>query len=197
MNRYVMPVLALLLAPAAAHAAPVQWKSADGGNDHYYEFILAPNVKWTDAKVAAEQKTFDGVNGYLATATSAGESDFLGANFPGQAGTVQNAWLGGYQDHNAPDFAEPAGGWRWVTGEPFVYTNWFNYLPLQPDNDGGNQDYIRSNVYFLWDDFYNDPSNPSLQYVSGYLVEYPVPEPTSLGLIALALCARPRRRRTH
>ena len=31
-------------------------------------------------------------------------------------------WLGGYQDTSTPDYREPGGGWRWVTGEPWGYT---------------------------------------------------------------------------
>src|SRR5262249_27815933 len=107
----------------------------------------------------------------------------------------QNGWLGGYQDRNAPDYSEPAGGYRWVTGEPFVYTNWFTSGPVEPDNDGGNQDYIRSSVSWQWDDFQNDPSNPSVQYVSGYFVEYSVPEPIAIGLIVLVACMSNRQAR--
>jgi hypothetical protein len=28
-------------------------------------------------------------------------------------------WLGGYQDRNSPQYAEPYGAWKWVTGEPW------------------------------------------------------------------------------
>jgi hypothetical protein len=177
---------------SVAYAAPVQWTSASGGNNHYYDFVFSPNIKWTDADVAAQNLTFDGVHGYLATITSAGENAFMATEFPGEAGPFQNGWLGGFQDHTATNYSEPAGGWSWVTGEPFTYLNW---VSGQPDNSGGNQDYIRSNVSFEWDDFANDPSNPSIQYVSGYFVEYVVPEPGTLGLLVLAACSLTRRRR--
>jgi hypothetical protein len=174
-------------------ASPLQWKSTQGGNDHYYEFILAPNIFWTDAKSAAQALTFAGVHGYLATVTSAPESAFMAANFPEEAGPFQNGWLGGYQDMGAPDYVEPAGGWRWVSGEAWAYTNWFTSGPVEPDNLNGNQHFMRSNVGFQWDDFQNDPSNPSIQFVSGYFVEYPTPEPGSLFLVVTAGVAFRRR----
>jgi hypothetical protein len=30
-------------------------------------------------------------------------------------------FVGGFQDRSAADFVEPGGGWRWVTGEPFMF----------------------------------------------------------------------------
>ena len=30
----------------------------------------------------------------------------------------------GFQDLNDPMYSEPGGGWKWITGEPWVYTNW-------------------------------------------------------------------------
>jgi hypothetical protein len=37
------------------------------------------------------------------------------------SGQWDGPWIGGYQDSNA---SEPEGGWNWVTGEPWIYTNW-------------------------------------------------------------------------
>lgn len=180
----------VLLGAGFTEAAPIQWSSSSGGNNHYYEFVNSPNIKWTDAKVAAAARTFSGVRGYLTTITSADENAFMATNFPEEAGDFLNGWLGGYQDHSAAGYSEPAGGYRWVTGEAFAYTNW---VPSEPDNAGG-QDYIRSSVGFQWDDFGNDPSNPSLQYISGYFAEYSVPEPASLAVAALVALIAVRRR---
>lgn len=171
---------------ALAGAQPVQWPAGAGGNDHYYEFVVAPNIKWTDADAAARLRSFHGVSGYLATITSAAENAFMADNFSAEAGPFQDGWLGGYQDTTAPDYSEPAGGWRWVSGEPWAYTNWFSGIPHQPDDDGGNQNYLRSNVNFQWDDLENVPSSPALQLISGYFVEYPIPEPAAPLWLALA-----------
>ena len=183
-----------------ASAAPVQWTAAAGGNGHYYEFVYDPNVTWTNARAAAAARTYAGLAGYLATVTSAAESSFLQANFPAQAGADQNGWLGGYQDRSAPDYSEPAGGYRWVTGEPFVYTNWYtSATQSEPDNINDAQDYIRETTNWQWDDFGNDPSNPSIQFISGYFTEYgtvAVPEPVAAApLAAVAMIAGRRRAR--
>src|SRR5689334_4864114 len=103
--------VAIVCLAISASAAPIQWSAAAGGNDHFYEFVVAPNIKWTDASAAAQARSFDGVQGYLATLTSAGENAFMAANFSAEAGPDQNGWLGGYQDTTAPDYSEPAGGW--------------------------------------------------------------------------------------
>jgi hypothetical protein len=72
-----------------------------------------------------------------------------------------------------------------------VYTNW--YLD-QPDNSGGRQEYIRSNADWAWDDFPDNPINPSVQYISGYFVEYTVPEPGSVGIFGVMSLLLARRR---
>jgi hypothetical protein len=45
--------------------------------------------------------------------------------------------MGAYQDRTAPDYSEPSGGCRWVTGEPWGYTDWF---PGEPNNDSNVHD---------------------------------------------------------
>ena len=127
---------------------------------------------------------FDGVHGFLTTDTSTAETSFLATTFGYLGDTAfQGGWLGGFQNTSSPDYSEPAGGWQWVTGEPWSYTNWF---PTEPDNAGGDQNYLRINSpAFGWDDMQDDPYNPSVQYISGYFVEYAVPEPASLGVLAV------------
>jgi hypothetical protein len=175
----ILAALIICVAVSSVPAAPIQWPASLGGNDHYYEFVLQPELRWTDAKTLAEGRTFNGAHGYLATVTSAGESNFMASHWPERGGADQNGWLGGWQDLLAPNYSEPAGGWKWVTGEPWVYTNWHT-ASGQPDNSGGSQNYIRSNADWQWDDFPDNPINPSVQYISGYFVEYTVPEPGML-----------------
>jgi hypothetical protein len=172
-----------------ASADPVQWPISSGGNGHYYDFVSAPNILWTDANTAAQSLVFHGVNGYLATLTSAAENNFLFSTFSAEAGPLQEGWLGGYQDTSAPDYSEPSEGWRWVTGEPWSYTAWANG---EPDNLGGNQNYLRGGS--TWDDMSNNPTNESVQFVSGYFVEYPVPEPGSCTMLIGSLVLVARRR---
>jgi hypothetical protein len=62
------------------------------------------------------------------------------------------AWLGGSQK---PDSPEPAGGWTWVTGEPFGFTNW---SPGQPDNAGEEESLLQMYRNGLWNDNSDSPT---------------------------------------
>jgi hypothetical protein len=102
---------------------------ADSG--HFFEAVDPLIVTWQGAKDLTESR-----GGYLATIASDAENQFVFSAADDQsfwrAGVFQNygPWLGGFQDQGA---AEPAGGWQWVTGEPFEYTAWRNGEP----NDQG------------------------------------------------------------
>ncbi|MEM8860106.1 MAG: choice-of-anchor L domain-containing protein, partial [Chloroflexota bacterium] len=90
------------------------------GNGHYYEYVEAPNMTWTDAKAAAEGKDFYGLQGYLATVISAGENGFVATKLEG------NGWIGATDD---PAYTpEPDNGidkkWYWATG-PEADTHFF------------------------------------------------------------------------
>ncbi len=107
-------VVGALVAGGAAQAQQaVQWRVEDGGNGHWY--ALCPTVaSWPSLRTTAQQ-----TGGYLVTLTSAQEWSWVKSNFeiPYQTGR----FVGAYQDRLAPDFAEPAGGWRWVSGETFQF----------------------------------------------------------------------------
>ncbi len=70
---------------------------------------------------------------------------------------------------------EPAGGWQWVTGEPFTYTNWKFGEP----NDAFAEDTISTFIGGQWNDGNSAGVHP-------YLVEYdfttPPPEIELQGL---------------
>jgi hypothetical protein len=152
---------------ARPQLGPVQWKIEDGGNGHYYEFVPG-NISWTEAKRAAEARVFQGVNGHLATITSAAEKEFMRKALP-----AHKAWLGGYQDTQAPDYSEPAGGWRWVTGEKWDYTNWST---MSPDEFDPHQDFLVLDPGAPpWEDGTRWDDAPDNYEVAGYYVEYPTP----------------------
>ena len=66
--------------------------------------------------------------------------------------------------------AEPAGGWSWVTGEPFSYQNW---AALQPNNNQ-NENHIQFHGHNApgsaptW----NDLNDTNITYVRAYIIEY-------------------------
>jgi hypothetical protein len=174
--RLIVVCVALTVCISSANfgfALPVEWPASQAGNDHHYDFV-AGNYSWGAASMAADAGMYLGMPGHLATITSPEERSFLSAHFTRRFGDVPIGWLGGYQDNGAGDFVEPAGGWRWVTGESWIYTNWWTDVGF-PDNHGGGQDYLRTQGRFLWDDVEHSPSAGT---VFGYYVEY-APIPTS------------------
>lgn len=167
-------------------AAPVQWTVAQGGNGHWYQYVATPDLNWDQAKAAAEASSWQGLQGYLATITSAEENAWIIANiWIAPAGTI---WLGGYQDRSASDYSEPGGGWRWVTGETWSYTYWG--IKPSTGNEPNNgfyyskqheeEDWLAVLAYPTsyttpcpWNDTtYTDGYSPSQSNSSGYLVEY-------------------------
>ena len=135
-------------------ASVTQWSIADGGNGHWYEYISTGRA-WDAARNDAEAR-----GGYLATATSAAENTFINTLYPASAAP----WMGGYQDKAAPNYVEPAGAWRWVTGETWSYTNWNTG---QPDNGSNAEHYLQGNYSSSkkWNDF---TGSSTLAYVIEY-----------------------------
>lgn len=137
-------------------AVPPNALTQNSSNGHYYE-LVSSNLNWDQAKAAAQAKSYLGVTGHLATITSAQEQSFVTDQFFGRT-----AWLGGIQ---AAGSAEPSGGFGWVTGEPFSYTNWDT---AEPNNVNGNEDAINLNNSTRWNDASRSTTAPY------YLAEYDV-----------------------
>jgi Lectin C-type domain len=126
-------------------------------NGHYY-LIVEQETTWQQARLLAESMVFMGVQGHLATITSEAENTFVTT----QLGDTAGAWLGGAQPLGSE---EPAGGWRWITGEPWVYTNWDEGEPNNTYLGGWGKDatgqseerlqYHRNGTH--WNDLPDDP----------------------------------------
>jgi hypothetical protein len=140
-------------------------------NGHNYQIVHTPGrVTWEAANAGALAR-----GGHLATIGSAAENAFIAALAGAdatlwqidEAGNGQGPWIGGLQAGGA---AEPAGGWGWVTGEPFVYTNW---AVGEPNNLNGIEHHLQifgkgtlTGPY--WNDILHDTPVGGL----GYVVEY-------------------------
>jgi hypothetical protein len=117
----VLVVTSLLAAASGALASPIQWKVADGGNDHFYNVIgVSKGISWADANTAAIAK---GSGWHLVTITSAAENAFVYSLVAGKSqfwqvngGNATGPWIGATKSGNGP--------FTWVTAEPFTYTNW-------------------------------------------------------------------------
>lgn len=169
-----------------SQAKVVQWPAAIGGNDHFYEVIEVPGgISWPEANDRAMLS-----GGYLATITSAAENSFVyslldyDTHFVGE--WDWGPWLGGFQTDKS---MEPYGGWEWVTGETFVYTNW---KPGNPDNQGGNEDYLHFLQGPMWNDIAPNGAWNTIP-LGAYITEY-IPEPATFVLFGLAAFLVRRRR---
>ena len=129
-------VVTLFAASTAQAQQAVQWRVQDGGNGHWYLGVrTAQPLSWTQARSATES-----AGGHLATAIDAAEFERIKAiaGAPGLWSDRVGPWLGGYQDRTSPEYSEPLGGWRWVTGETW-YAQW---IPGEPNNARGGEDYL-------------------------------------------------------
>jgi hypothetical protein len=128
----------VLLAAFPAGAQWVRWEPSAGGNGHWYQAVRNTNgYNWTQVNELARAES-----GYLATITSVAENAFVvslinSPEFFQAIGGGSGPAIGGFQPEGSP---EPDGGWTWVTGEAWGYTNWTpptNGFPQMPDNAGG------------------------------------------------------------
>ena len=170
---------------AFAQSPRIQWKATDGGNNHYYEVpVPIDRLSWDAAKQAAEAK-----GGYLATITSQAENDFIKGLLP--TGNWFN-WIGGTKLY--PDGS--VGEWRWITGEPWSYTNWSPGNPNYPSFEHVAQIYgFAAELPGTWND--STKTSDGGGGLFSYVIEYDGPmvplapqkiflafdQPSSFGLI--------------
>jgi hypothetical protein len=157
----VLFIASMALVATGVFADPVQWLVSEGGNGHYYEAVDGP-MSWNAAAVGAASLEWEGCLGHLATITSAAEDEFILTSVGGRGGF----WLGATQQ---PGSVEPDGGWTWITGEAWDYTNWY---PDEPNNDG-DEKYLMT-VWWDTSNRWNDEEEPPYD-VYGFYVEYEPP----------------------
>ena len=103
-------------------------------------------MTWSNAQAYAES-----IGGYLVTINDASEEQWLKQTF----GTTQELWIG-LSDK------ETEGTFKWASGEAVEYTNW---VPNEPNNGGGNSDYVRMNFGNRdsgWGDYYHSKYLPGI-----------------------------------
>jgi len=120
---------------ALCDAAPIYW-TGPGGNGHGYEGVDTV-ISWTDLSALADSK-----GGHVVTITSAAEQAFVFSNFGGM-----RRWIG------ATD-AVTEGTFKWVTNEPFAFTNWELGEPNDDINGGtsNGEDLAELKVNGKWND---------------------------------------------
>ncbi|MES2462529.1 MAG: hypothetical protein V4671_18250 [Armatimonadota bacterium] len=148
---------------------PVKQKKVNPGvvifnpaNNHYYQSFDG-SMTWQEAYKEASLHTFQGVKGHLATVTNQEEYDFIvGSLF------VYDSWSGGYRDATQLT-AVPNHGWKWITGEPWGYTNWNEGAP--------NDKELKAKVLSFWTGSQKWSAHDITHKPWGYVVEYPTGKP--------------------
>ena len=143
-------------------------------NGHYYEFVPSIGITWNNARTAAANRTYYGLQGYLATITAADEAQLSGEQAAGAG------WIGGSDEANE-------GVWRWMTGPENGtvfwnggingttpnFANWNNGEP----NNIGDEDYAHITapgvgILGSWNDLSNTGEASGDYQPKGYIVEY-------------------------
>ena len=182
MKKYFVVLIVVIISNVSC-ASLIQWEQSDGGNGHYYEVVTAPSVTWSNAQADAESK-----GGYLATITLEEEQEFIFNLLLSSTTQTGGYWIGMLEGEE--------GGYGWVTGEDYSYSNW---CPGQPDNWGNGNE---NRVHILWTETesestfsrrgtWNDVVEsgyggfyPHDVARAGYIIEV-VPEPVTISLFAL------------
>ncbi|MCH7547489.1 MAG: hypothetical protein IID30_13900 [Planctomycetes bacterium] len=153
----------------------VFWPSTDGGNDHFYQAVKVPaGISWTDADAMAIS-----LGGHLATLTSLEENDWVFNNIVNDPSLwtfnadAKGPWIGGFQNPASPSYSEPNGGWEWVTGEAWGFTNW---MSGQPDNAFPGEHYLHffnipdEIIVNQWNDIWDEAGFKIISFVVEYSV---------------------------
>ncbi|ALG67585.1 hypothetical protein AL038_07585 [Beggiatoa leptomitoformis] len=153
---------------------PLQWRKAEGGNDHWYQRIIINSIDWNSARIAAEAATWEGMRGHLVTITSAEENAFLVTAFLGERSNSlcivpslicsrvwYSYWLGGQWDNTLKV--------AWITGEEntFSLPPFPAYYSEEPTFQGFIPLMTASTYELAW---YNPVTQPL--FANGYLIEY-------------------------
>lgn len=143
-------------------------------NGHYYEYVPAIGITWNNARTAAANRTYYGLQGYLATITAPDEAQLSGEQSAGAG------WIGGSDE-------QTEGIWEWMTGPEIGmifwnggingttpnYANWNNGEP----NNAGDEDYAHITapgvgILGSWNDLSNTGEASGDYQPKGFIVEY-------------------------
>ncbi|MDO4562716.1 MAG: lectin-like protein [Clostridia bacterium] len=123
--------------------------------------LFDESLSWAEANDYCKN-----LGGHLATVNSSEENTFL-QNFI-QRGSKTGYWIGGTD-------AEQEGVWKWITGEPFNYTDWYNG---NPNNTNGTEHYLelRKDYGNKWNDDTIDKYIATALQNEGFICEFEYPQ---------------------
>lgn len=151
----------------SAMATPVQWKAAEGGNDHVYDIVVNDSHQCSEVvngiRFNEAMSEANAMGGHLATPNLTGEASFIYDNLvaPTEDGKDQRYWLGAYCNDGGQEY-------RWVTGEPV--TGWGGYTRIE--GAGGD---IPHAIFQGGDGGAALQDLPATGIANGYVVEFAPP----------------------
>jgi hypothetical protein len=120
-------------------------RNAAGAEFEASRYKLLPTVSsWHDAEAQAKA-----LGGDLLTINSQAEWDFVSKLFATSL-KAKNVWIGATDEVSE-------GTFRWVSGEPFLFSNWNGG---EPSNSGGNEDYVYVRTDGKWNDSPDTTTDP-------------------------------------
>ena len=139
----VLCMVAVWFPTSSAFSANVPTDAATY-NGHSYR-VYNTGMTWQEARVFCEN-----LGGHLVTVTSLGEQSFIEGLLYNSDKTA--CWIGLTDENSYND-------WRWITGEPFQYSNWREGEPSHVDKWGEAEQYVGLWVtregFGEWNDFSN------------------------------------------
>ncbi len=148
------------------------WRIRLGGSGNAFQYIVGGR-SWTSAQNQVRDAVLLGVQGHLATLTSAEENTFVADYlFQDRCPNTSNPKQCKYKGWIGLTDEVVEGDYRWVTGEAFDFASWPD--GVTPVDRKGNQDYVETGIDGLW-----DITNGASTTNEGYFVEWEVTWPTT------------------
>jgi hypothetical protein len=193
----ILILMFFLIFSSAANAFTLN-PTLDSDNGHYYQVISFSDIgnspDWQQAENYAENATFNGVHGTLATIPNSSVDDFLwnlvvSSSNQNDLSRVGGIFLGGQLVN---------GNWEWINGQAFNYVHWADG---EPNNQFDNESYLmywwgNANSNPGWNDTnINSDYPPEHKNTTwGFLVEFSpesqtskIPSPGTIWLVSIGL----------
>ncbi|BCE00589.1 hypothetical protein [Marinicellulosiphila megalodicopiae] len=145
-------------------------------NNHFYKYVEADAISWTEANSIAQNTIYQSMTGYLVTVTEITENQFVTEKING------NSWMGA-RNIDLGDTNE----WQWVSGPEAGQTFWmglingtpvdnmFENWDTQEPNNYENRNELYGHFYAngTWNDYPDDAENGfSGNDIAGYVIEF-------------------------